>query len=468
MQFQFSNWDTKNMGEFKNNLGAEVRGNLFRNCLFPTWQSQKCRSFLMNLTGEQDGPTSTLSEISFINNKFYNAAGGIDEGAILCGTNNKVIASKIIRGNPTQLLDSACSFIVGDNIKVVGAPTSGPWAALNGWHPVIDLGYPGFGGDAFIPLDSTAFPAPNFDVSVEMDLANFGPNRASRDIRIENNIFKMGHPNTFTGGFISGAKQFSSYYTSTYWYSLDIGRVAYVLFSTAFVHNTFAKPEFGLGYSLHGSLIPGPLLPEYGSPKPRLTNRDNIYEGNFIQGYVSEGPCAKAMELYTKLPATAQGNVATRPTNNPSGTPPSGYDRNGCEATWLAPADSVGYEDYYKDNFRLASTSKYKGAATDGSDPGADQNVVDWETAGAISGAPNPYIDMQIKHIAFTDVVYLAYSTAPCTVVASQQRGGAGLAASIVQDGRRGVATFDGLQTGHYWLRLTCEGRYRDAEVATQ
>ena len=475
MQFQHSNWDTKNMGEFKNNLGAEVRGNVFRNCLFPTWQSQKCRAFLLNLTSEQDGPTSTLSELTFTNNKFYHAAGGIEEGTIFCDSNNIVSASKIIRGTRTQLLDSGCSFIPGDNITVQGAPSSSPWSALNGTHSVLELGSPGFGGDAFIDLDSTNFPAPDFQVTVSMDVAAFGPNRTPREIKVSNNLFKLGHPNIITGGWIGGQPQFSSSTTPTYWYSLDIGHMAYVIFGTTYSHNTFAKPEFGQGYSIHASIIPSWTTATY--PRPSVTNENNIWEGNFYQGYLSETPCTKAIESHFALPMHGSGNVSTRPTNVPAGSPPSGYDKYGCENQgFIGSADAVGYIDYHKDNFRLASSSPHKGKATDGSDPGIDQNVLDWETAGVINGTPNPYLDMQVKSIRpLRDSIsldYIAYDTTPCTLMVNGQ--GRNFSSSQPegtgeQDGRRGSVTITGLMpASHYWLRLTCAGRYRDSEFSTQ
>jgi len=480
MQFQFSNWDTKNMGEFKNVLGATVRGNVFRNCLFPTWGNQKCRSFLLNLTGEQDGPASTLAEISFVNNKFYHAPGGIEEGGILCDGNNKFIASKIIRGNPTQLLDSGCSFLPGDRLFIQGAPATGPWAALNGYQDVIALGTPGFGGDAFIPLDTTAFPAPNFDVSVFMDIKEQGVNRRPRDITIENNIVRMGHPTTITGGYIGGARQFSTSQTSTYWYSFDIGRMTIAPFDTTWRHNTVVKPEYGYGFAPYLSIVamsfPFQTDLTVETIKPRYTNEDNVWEGNVIIGYNGESPCTKALETYAQLPMLARGNIATNAGVSMSGTtfPPAGYDKYGCEGfRWEFDRPGIGYTDYYKDNFRLSSASKYRNTGSDGSDPGADQNVVDWETEGAISGEYNPYLTMEIKSVApdatSSQFDYIGYDTSACSLDVSTSRAmTAPLSATHTRTGRRGTATVSGLKSRtNYWARLTCAGRYRDLNFST-
>jgi hypothetical protein len=385
MQFQFSNWDTKNGGEFKNVLGAHVRGNIFRNCIFPTWQNQKCRAFLLNLTGEQDGPASTLSELTFSDNLFLHSSGGIEQGSILCSTNNTFVPAKIIRGNPTQLLDSGCSFLPGDNILLAGAPATGPWAILNGSHSVIALGSPGFGGDAFIDIDSSSFPPPDFTLTAEMDIASFGPNRTPRDIIIENNIFQMGHPNTITGGWIGGSAQFSASQTPTTWYSYDLSHMAYGVFDTSYIHNTIIKPEYGLGYNIPSSLIPGPLYTDnttVPAQKIRLVNRDNIWEGNYIQGYRSETPCSKAIETYVRLPMIALGNLAL----STLGGIPSGMDKNGCEGfTWETARSALGYTSY-PSNLRLLPGSKHKGKASDGTDPGVDQDRLDAEIAGVLSG----------------------------------------------------------------------------------
>ena len=478
MEFQFSNWDSKNGGEFKNSYGAEIRGNVFRNCLFPTWQSQKCRGFLMNLTNEQDGPGSTLRDITFVNNKFAHAAGGVTAGAILCDGNNKFIASKIIRGNPTQLLDSYCHWLPGDQIFLSGAPAGSPWEAINGWQNVIALGDPGFGGDAFIDLDSTNFPAPTFDLTPYMNLEAQGVNRRPGNIVIENNIFNIGHPITWTGGYIGGAQQFSMSVSASppAWYSADIGSMAFTLFDTTFRHNTVAKPEHGAQYDIYNSLFlfefPFQSDDTLETLKPRITNIDNIWEGNTIIGYRSETPCTKAMEVYSVLPMFARNNIALKPVGS---IPTSGYDKHGCEGfSWETSRDAIGYTDYYAGNLRLTAESKYHGKASDGSNPGASQNLVDWETETAISGEYNPYLTMQIKTVDPTasavNIEYIGYDTSPCEVAVSAgvRRFSGASSATHTRIGRRGSVTVSGLEPRtNYWLRLTCAGKYRDRNFST-
>jgi len=135
---------------------------------------------------------------------------------------------------------------------------------------------------------------------------------------------------------------------------------------------------------------------------------------------------------------------------------------------------SAGYTDYANGNFRLAAGSQYKGFATDGSDPGANQDMVEWATETAESGEPNPYLDMGVKifipAVGGGEFRFTAYSDAACTWQISSTRAFADSLGSVSQTraGRYGVATLSGLSAGHYWYKLTCEGKYRDGEIVTR
>lgn len=51
-----------------------------------------------------------------------------------------------------------------------------------------------------------------------------------------------------------------------------------------------------------------------------------------------------------------------------------------------ATAEGVGFVDYPNGNYRLAATSAYKGAASDGTDPGVNQDLIEQRTAHAQDG----------------------------------------------------------------------------------
>src|SRR5207244_12594164 len=96
-------------------------------------------------------------------------------------------------------------------------------------------------------------------------------------------------------------------------------------------------------------------------------------------------------------PAPAAG--PGRPRLNPL-SPGSPYHRNvhpGANAL-VYPADNffpatladVGFVDLAGGNYRLAASSPYKGAGTDGKDIGADIDAVDAATAGVVAGIDVP------------------------------------------------------------------------------
>ena len=136
---------------------------------------------------------------------------------------------------------------------------------------------------------------------------------------------------------------------------------------------------------------------------------------------------------------------------------------------------TVAYTDYAAQNFRLAASSVYKGWATDSSDPGVNQDTVEWATATASSGLDNPYLDFRVRAITPTAtgavVRFTAYSDAACTWLTSSTRAfGDTLGAwgSGTRIGRDGVITASGLSSNTgYWYRVTCDGTTRDGQFVT-
>lgn len=136
---------------------------------------------------------------------------------------------------------------------------------------------------------------------------------------------------------------------------------------------------------------------------------------------------------------------------------------------------SAGFTDHANGNFRLAAGSQYQGFATDGSDPGVNQDIVDWATATAESGEHNPYLDMGVKTFIPSpdggEFRFTAYSNAACAWRISSTRAFADSLGSVSQTraGRYGEAAVSGLNPHtRYWYKLTCDGKYRDGEMITR
>jgi hypothetical protein len=143
--------------------------------------------------------------------------------------------------------------------------------------------------------------------------------------------------------------------------------------------------------------------------------------------------------------------------------------------TGVALEASADFVNYSAKNFRLAPTSQYKHWATDGSDPGANQDVVEWATEYAESGQDNPYLDFGVKTFLPApqggEFRWTAYSNGSCAWMISPTRAFASSVGTVSQSraGRYGVATVTGLsRNSAYWYKITCEGgRYRDGEFVT-
>jgi hypothetical protein len=109
----------------------------------------------------------------------------------------------------------------------------------------------------------------------------------------------------------------------------------------------------------------------------------------------------------------------------------------------------------------------YNGWGTDKRDPGADIDLVNWRTAGAVSGAPNPGLDYAIQSVVPTSVSSLKiYFTAPDTTACTWELSTDGnlytssiTVASQTRMGRAGIAAWNGLAAGTaYYARATCAG----------
>jgi hypothetical protein len=177
--------------------------------------------------------------------------------------------------------------------------------------------------------------------------------------------------------------------------------------------------------------------------------------------------------------ASPSGIVGTYivPTLNPSGVLTQQTNTQLRVATTAAAgsytaveiAADAGLTNYSTRNYRMAAGSLYKNQATDGSDPGASQDMVEWATETAESGLSNPYLDFQVRGLRTTATTatleFTGYSTNACTWQVSTSRGFPTADGSVSQTraGRSGTAVVTGLTRGQtYWYRVTCDGRYRE------
>jgi hypothetical protein len=120
--------------------------------------------------------------------------------------------------------------------------------------------------------------------------------------------------------------------------------------------------------------------------------------------------------------------------------------------------------------------SAYQGKSTEGLDPGADIDMVEWATAGAVGGSYPAYLDMRVRSIApgstTVTIHYTAPTTAACTAVISNsptfsQDIGTDTHSRVGKDGKVVVTGLDPFT--NYNVRLRCDGyrveeRFRTAQ----
>jgi hypothetical protein len=187
-----------------------------------------------------------------------------------------------------------------------------------------------------------------------------------------------------------------------------------------------------------------------------------------LSGYTSP---SNAVDGLYQIPLTPPGGTATVTHNSTVWTLCIGNIAAGnyTGGTWSSTMDFV---DYPGKNYRLAASSPFKGQAADGSDPGADINVLEWSTEGTVSGVPNPYLDTHISSIVPSDtsavICFIAYDSSAATLTVSTSRAYAADLGTDTpnQSGRNGCTTVTGLtaQT-RYYVRLNTAGRYKDTDA---
>lgn len=129
--------------------------------------------------------------------------------------------------------------------------------------------------------------------------------------------------------------------------------------------------------------------------------------------------------------------------------------------------NDVGFMDWTGGNFRLKPSSPYKGWSHLGEDAGADMDLVDWSTAHAADGAPNPFFDFRVRDVdpssSSLGFRYTAYDESACTLMASINPDYSNPVTMTDTGGDRDrLLTLAGLTADtRYFYRLTCGSGYK-------
>jgi hypothetical protein len=472
----FTAFASKNRFELKKVTGALVEGNLIENCFSPTTGQQTCSAFLLNWVTDQDQPWSTLRNITIRNNLIRRTGQMYVEGVIdsprrgdflqRWPRENMAENNLVQDGNNPGILQ-AINRLSYYNVPPVTTGLGG-------------VGVNGFDGSRFIhntvinPLASENF-WPNSFVYGEAGTA------AGRNM--SDNIFEVGGlSNAAYWLDHAGCSGFDEHWPKHnlknnvlvhLGHQLDSSVPGWFDFADCRTWATSWKRS-GAGVSnpiYSASIAAGVLTIRFGTGPDDYWKGHGLLQGTKVK--LSGWTPAGLNGTYT-IPRLwcGSGSTITAQSYQPTLCLPTAETGAVTPGTIEA---SIDYTDYAALNFRLAATSAYKGWATDGSDPGANQDMVEWATATAASGTDNPYLDFRVRSITPTSdgavFRYTAYSTAACTWRASSTRAfsdNLGSWGSETRIGRDGSITVTGLtsNTG-YWYRMTCDSKIRDGEVVT-
>ena len=185
-------------------------------------------------------------------------------------------------------------------------------------------------------------------------------------------------------------------------------------------HNTFLLNNRSLGAMGHGQLVRNasvaPLAPGV------LTWTNNIAVHGFWGLYDDYDSMASTNGTITLDYPNANIQSSIVITTETAACSPGGSGNCG-QTEWAGPSPAC-LTCYYPTSFssvfqnypsNLAVNSTYAGRGQYGTDPGADLPVIAWSTRGAISGAPNPYLDFRIRALRVNDATAAFTYTAPDT-----------------------------------------------------
>ena len=475
----FTRFWSKNRFELKKVTGALVEGNLIENCFSPTIQQQRCSAILLNWVTNQDGPWATLRSVSIQNNLIRRTAQMYNEGI----ESSSRIGSFLHR-YPYD--------VAVDNNLVQDGNNAGILTAINQLSyynvPPITIGIGGVGINTYghsrfthntliNPLASTIFWPNGF---INSEAATVGRS-------VSDNIFEVGWTSkaaSWNGG--GGCASFDTQWTSRSLknnIAVQLGQELNAALTPDWYDTAdcrswafpWKRSTAGVSNPVYSASITGGVLTiRFGTGPDDYWLGHGLLQGTKVKlaGWTATTGTINGTYTLPRLWCSSD-SVLTKQYYQPTLCLPTAATG---PVTVLGTVEAtVDYTDYAAQNFRLASTSAYKGWATDSSDPGVNQDTVEWATATASSGLDNPYLDFRVRAITPTAtgavVRFTAYSDAACTWLTSSTRAfGDTLGAwgSGTRIGRDGVITASGLSSNTgYWYRVTCDGTTRDGQFVT-
>lgn len=471
----FTHFWAKNKFELKAATGALVEGNLIENCYSPTDQSQSCGAILFNWVTDQDGPWNTIREVQVQNNLIRRTVLMSLEGWISSprfaffphrAPRAVNLENNLVQDGTSLSIMTGLNRVTYYNYPPVGSTLGGVGRTL--------FSHGRFAHNTMI----NSLAGTNFWPTATMV---YGDNNSTRNRVVSDNLVEVGQ--TSTAAYYVGGTGCVSLEAQWLYGSMRNNVIVQAGESVAAANaanydtpncRTWAFPwkrtGTGVRYAVTAASIAGGVLTiTFGT--------NSAHTHGLLQG--------TKIKLAGWTPAGLNGTY-TIPRlwcSSPTVLTTQTYQQTLClptaETGAVTPGTveaSVDYTDWSAQNFRLAATSVYKGWATDGSDPGANQDTVEWATATASSGVDNPYLDFRVRSISATAdgavFRYTAYSTAACTWRASSTRAfsdNLGSWGSETRIGRDGTVTVAGLSSNaSYWYRVTCAMTYtRDGEFVT-
>ncbi len=205
------------------------------------------------------------------------------------------------------------------------------------------------------------------------------------------------------------------------------------------------------------------------APDPTTYGYNNFRDNIIPAGQHTATECSWDKGLAPTGTADLQGNTII--TDGPWG---SYAFRTGpaCSASWPAGTQSAATNAIAVDGSFRAQAA-YQNTASDGRDPGADIDRVNYATAGAVTGAFNPTLEYKLRSAVLTPTGAKIYFTAPspndCTWELSPDADGYSSPVPVTsqtRNGRDGIAEWSGLSAGQvYFARATCDGFRQEQAV---
>jgi hypothetical protein len=248
---------------------------------------------------------------------------------------------------------------------------------------------------------------------------------------------------------------------------------------TTMDHNTFLLNNSVVGYLGLGSWYCGGGLtppPSYISFTNNIANSGyGVWQTYCANSYIGNGFSPYSLFYQAPTSTFAEDLIIT----DESPCVPNGNSGNCGQFQWSNnPCNGCAYPTSLSSVFQnyptnLAVSSTYQGTGYLGTDPGADIQVVNWSTQGAVSGAPNPYLDFRVRSLSVSGTTAMYYYTAPdtgaCTLSVANNSGyNAPVYSSSDSGGNpdRSLMVTGLSPNTRYWYKLVCgSSNYRRSDV---